>query len=74
MESICNIRSICQILAEISQSESLIGLQHVFLQISTKRSFILLNENAIQYGAKLYLFICSKKKTVSCDAEQRDIP
>jgi len=49
MESVrtCNTRSVRQILAEISQNESLIGLQHVFLQISTQRSFILLNENAI---------------------------
>jgi hypothetical protein len=48
MESVRNIGSVSQILVEISQSESLIGLQHVFLQISTKRSYILLNENAIQ--------------------------
>lgn len=60
MESVRNIRSVRQILAEISQSESLIGLQHVILQISTKRSFILLNEKAIQEGAKLYLLLSSE--------------
>jgi hypothetical protein len=48
MESVRNIQSVRQILAQISQSESLIGLQYVFLQIPTKRSFILLNEKAIQ--------------------------